>query len=1039
MRLFDALGHAFFAGSLSLLLVLSYLSVAGLSRNAEMSGPFRADSEAGSMLVAIDLPDGSWDCCLTTRPDGMASPNRSRLRLWVQDQEVTPAHTLHAAIRAGDRGFSHWGNSVYFSMRPGESNNSNTRARLSYNLYVALPAVLAWAVWTTLLGAGLYGGRAVSFLRTPGAKTKVLLAIGHTTVGLLSLLFFAVVLLQDTLLIQTRVLAGPFANEAGTALHTVSVPVDGPLSCCTTVRSDRSGHEESSSLRLWVNDQEQIPAHAPHATIRSGGPGFNHWVDGVYFSLPDGVENTPDAQVTLVYAAEPKPWVAAILGVLALGLFGMLHKREISAAAHNPAIVKRELARLPYHILIIIGWALLVAAALYTIAIVGGGLAGDPLPISVPFKTDFGASLATRYEVALPLFLLLLSAAAALLAALLGREARRAARKQELAVMRWMSRYGLPVTIAFFIASVGATWAGLFLTGSTSTIAGLVPFFDAGGYYADVHTFLRDGVWSEFSSRRPLAAAARTTVFLLGGMRYESVIFAQAVALATASYFAAMAVIRWRGVWPGVSLLALLYILVRTQITTTMTEPLALIAAIGSLPFLVEALRTRSRLNALVGLALMTAAIWMRPGSMFTVPALALWFALFCGDSLWGKVRHFGIACITVLAVLAIDVVIGSMMSSGSPGNFGYTLCGLSIGGAWDACLHRYADELAIRNFGASDAQAMSNWLYEHAFQNLREDPSPFIQLLLSEPVRFLRELPGVMLRGYSNISIPADFPLMPWYAIVIGMTICGSWRWRSEALWWALVFASIVASSTIFYYSDGVRTFSVVYVLVALFLALAFAAPDAPNLRNPKLQARVARVAAGALAAASVAVLVVPLAARHLYETPRVAMQPGPAIVGPMARATGVLVIADDAPAPSLGPSLPVTRFSDFVRRSGVEASQGLVTPSPPPLPFAFISVPRLDTAGTLTLIAPPEMFFRRDVAGWRVSLAEWHPTGLLYSGNWSLVTSATPLSERELTELSRQTRLGPLDAANYIPVAPSTNATNANEGSSSPISSQP
>src|SRR4029079_11499844 len=124
-------------------------------------------------------------------------------------------------------------------------------------------------------------------------------------------------------------------------------------------------------------------------------------------------------------------------------------------------------------------------------------------------------------------------------------------------------------------------WAGSIRHGNSGALLGLFPYFDAAGYFSDVNAFLRDGAWSSFTSRRPLAGAFRTSVFLLGDMRYPVVVALQTIAISAGVYLGAMAVMRWRGLWAGIAYLALIYILVRSHLSTTLTEPVALIVALG--------------------------------------------------------------------------------------------------------------------------------------------------------------------------------------------------------------------------------------------------------------------------------------------------------------------------------------------------------------------------------------------------------------------------------------------------------------------------
>ena len=80
---------------------------------------------------------------------------------------------------------------------------------------------------------------------------------------------------------------------------------------------------------------------------------------------------------------------------------------------------------------------------------------------------------------------------------------------------------------------------------------------------------------------------------------------------------------------------------------------------------------------------------------------------------------------------------------------------------------------------------------------------------------------------------------------------------------------------------------------------------------------------------------------------------------------------------------------FEKLFENSGLERYQELVLPSPS-TSFAFISAPHANGREGTHLIAPAEVLYRRDVAGWKLTIAEENSDERVY---WLRVTSAIPV----------------------------------------------
>jgi len=166
-----------------------------------------------------------------TTGDSNTALTVSKLRIYENGQELGPAHSVHADIRAqGDGRFSHWGNALYFSA----SDNSNplTNGR-SYTYRV-------------------YTDGSTSTTTTPTTTSSY---------------------------VQGAINIGQATPNSGYAYYvSQNFGTTGDSNTALTV----------SKLRIYENGQELGPAHSVHADIRAQGDGrFSHWGNALYFSASD--------------------------------------------------------------------------------------------------------------------------------------------------------------------------------------------------------------------------------------------------------------------------------------------------------------------------------------------------------------------------------------------------------------------------------------------------------------------------------------------------------------------------------------------------------------------------------------------------------------------------------------------------------------------------------------------------------------------------------------------------------------------------------
>ena len=660
-----------------------------------VQGPFPVETP-GTHAHILTLSNNSVVTRLTISGDDSGD---SDLRLWINGSEIWPPHALHEDIRNGTTtGFSHWHGSVIFSLPAGVANAATTLVTVRYSLRprTSITAFLMFAsacLWLL-----------VFWRRTTGPPYPARILLWSLLV-----LAIAAIILELGVWTREETHSGPFpADVAGTHAVYVSAGVDLPFSCCFEARSDTPDAPFQSDLRLWVNGRELEPPHAIHADIRSGATtGFSYWDGHVIFSLPPGVANTAETSVMVRYSILPRRGITASLLLASTCFWLLFYWRRI------PALINQRgeaIVRAPYVLLHVFGYLSLAAALIYIACSLVAFVEGWALPTTALIKWSSIALWLARHEPQFG-FSLLVCAAFGTVAtwfALLVPEGNLLVQREETALLRFFRLFGFVIVTCVFVFSISTMWAGIVRPGDLdgSSIGGLVPFSDAGGYMAGASDEAKNGFWPEFSLRRPLAAAFRTVLLFFSGYSYSSMLLLQACLLSAVSCFATWAVVRWRGLWAGVAFFGLTYTYVRVFAPTTLTEPLGLCWALFSIPFFIEALRARSLASALVALGATTVALMTRMGAMITIPALVIWIVWQFGPN---RRQRFAAGIAAVLVVLCVVFanfllaerygphrgVGGDYFSETAPltNQLALHVCGLAFGTTWDGCPKRIEEE----------------------------------------------------------------------------------------------------------------------------------------------------------------------------------------------------------------------------------------------------------------------------------------------------------------------------------------------------------
>jgi hypothetical protein len=853
-------------------------------------------------------------------------------------------------------------------------------------------------------------------------------------------------------------IAGPFAAETNPPRSSLILEVPQGQQAPwwrEPLVGDDSPNPLQSLLRLRIDGREMGPPHSSHGTIRTGTTtGFSHWGPNLIFSLPPGAKNGPETTVTLQYVIRPTAWVISALAILsallgwlaysdtlrsfakrrgrqlttfvikipdpiwfglcragvaasASGLLGRLpysYTLRSFAKRHGRQLTAFVL-RIPYLILFGLCWVGVAASAVYVVSSLYASATGWALPTTALIRWSPVAEWAASNEPYFGYLLLMLAGVGTAATWLMSSTAlhRPLVDSTEQSMRTLLAWCGFPIAACAFLLCISAMWAGIVRPGDLnfSNLGGLIPFSDAGHYLAAAFDQVRDGVWNAVALRRPLAAGFRSVLLIFGNFSLPFMLILQACLVAGAACFATWAIILWRGVWAGIAFFALTYIYASAFAATTLTEPLGLFWALLSIPFFIKSFRDRSASAALVALAMTTIALMMRMGSMFTIPALLVWLVWQFANGIAARLRIALAASVILFGLLGLNALLLKVYGTSQSllgSNFSYVVCGLTIGTTWDGCPAKLANEGKAL---ADDEAAKTEQLYSMAWTSFRAKPEIFFNRLADNLETFAADFPNVIWRGYlTTVNEPNWLFRNTLTALCLaGLAYIIARRANFvELAFWALLWASILASAALIYPDDGRRTLAASHPLIVMFFAMGMSSPAlTPATVAPPF--RLSRYGWIGLTAAALLFLCVPWMTHRFSEGTSVSAAPleksGEAFVFGGRRMSGVLVVKDDVPLRNDIPSVHLSEFEGIVRQSSIEEIyQDLIHPILPPLPFAFVFAPRLekDARTVFLYIVPPEVVERRDVPAWHFNLKRWgyKPGG--YGEYWFYVTKAEP-----------------------------------------------
>jgi hypothetical protein len=797
-----------------------------------------------------------------------------------------------------------------------------------------------------------------------------------------------------------QVFHGPFPIQPGfkgTGNHDhfyVPIGQQIPLKSVLSARADRENNGSQSDLRLRVNEDDWGYVRRSNSRV------FTHWQDRLYFELSSDIPNDQTTIVVATYSIRLHGWIwkmAVFTTELLLVLLFTLAYRTGRIQAVLDKWKGKITARQTRNILAIFpALSLLVIAicVLYLVAIVFGFFAGDALPTTTAFRIFPAAgSMLLPWEPLMPIGLLLFSSVGTA-ASWLGKAAIlncHAVRRNEIALLRLWSHFGLVIVPCLLLFSLSAGgWSGHFrmVDANYFSMVSLVPVSDAFDYLESFYNNAIGRDWGLLGARRPMAQALRDALMVTSDYSFVAAVTLQTLFVSIALYFSARSLARWRGIWTAVAFVGLVWMIARPFLPTTLTEPLALIIALAFVPYLLEALRSRSLANALVALTGLTVALMVRMGNLFLIPFMVVWLPIAFVVTLRDRLRVVLVACTCVAAVVLVSAALSYLYSprgGTTAGNFAWTLCGLSVGGNWGNCWNTYFADIARQNPGDEGRIALA--VFAKTLQNIAENPSVLIASLYRNTVNFVTGLPVFFLDGYIPIHSPFQFRLsstVGWLlasVLIPGFFIAGKRMSGVERSFWIGLSTTTFLSAMIILSDDGWRVLHVTNALLACLIAFGFVTPAVVTTAGALRQALSWKSGAASLAAVMGLALVAPalgqvLTLRELKSHPTPRSSGDLSVVFAQRFMLGFLVVPDNNLRPPAVPTLPLSQFTElFTKVQFTEDPGPLLARAKARAPFAFIASPISSYAGSSSgtyYIAPPEVLDRPDVRAWRLGLSK-------------------------------------------------------------------
>jgi hypothetical protein len=797
---------------------------------------------------------------------------------------------------------------------------------------------------------------------------------------------------------RSETFPGPFRPKAESPdLYTVDIGVRVPFWLgIRLVDTDPAGGNALASPRLLLDGYEIALPQTPRAEIfRGAAYRLGSRQRELLFPLPEGVSNDRRLALSVTYAVrlhntfyDIARWGFGLVLLLRL----VLARRSVDRMLTQLADAAPRWAPGLFALFPIVSVVAIAACAGYTATIVYGIYAGHALPTATVFRLLSPDLLGGIEPYAPPAILIFAATGTGLAWAASFRIVPvDSYQRMERLLGRIWGWSGLPVILCLMLFSLSAGgWSGNIRPQDQNyvSLAGLIPHSDARAFFTDVYRQAFWGEWDVLGSRRPLGEAFRELTVFAARYSYVGTLLVQLGLLAGALFLSARAVARGYGIWAAIAFVGFIYITTRSFLYTTMSEPLALIWALFSIVFLVEAFRFNSLPHALIGLAGLSFALAIRLGSVLTIPLLMLWLAISFASGLRARCCAFTLACGVVVGLVVLNGLLGWLYAApnvDTGANFAWTACGLSLGTDWTGCREAYEPELRL----LPHERAAAIFLFAKTWENISASPLVFLAALGGNFWEYTRKLPQFLFEGYTpSYRVPLRFAQC---SVLVLLTCLFLVRRRqssrTEWLFWICLFISVFLSAAVVLGGDGWRVLHVTHALIAWFFAAGFTAPAvvvAGTTPSWRWQTGVAIIAAMTALFVVVPALSHALA-REFAIRSAIGSRPDEHIVLGGRHLAGFLVIPDHEALPLQVPALHLSRFIELFRFSHWESDFGPIRAGTlPTRPFSFVmGVGPSGVFGGNLYLAPPAVLQLQQICTWKFTVRSRRseaPTSLIF-----------------------------------------------------------
>lgn len=327
----------------------------------------------------------------------------------------------------------------------------------------------------------------------------------------------------------------------------------------------------------------------------------------------------------------------------------------------------------------------------------------------------------------------------------------------------WQSMLAPCATLVLFALPLAGLWSSG--ANEQNTIAGLIPYSDASGYYSDALRLLNGGDF--LFTRRPLFPAMLASLLWLSRQDLQTSLAILTALAATSCYLAARALQRVSGTAAAIVLLLLLFFYYRRFSGAVLTEHLGITLGCLSLALLLQAARKGSIRLALAGSFFAALALNARAGAFLFLPCLVLW-----GGWHWGNRQRFswlagGLISAIILATFLINTLLFTLLTNTDQpafSNFSHTLYGLAAGGkGWTQVM---ADHPEVANNPKT--------VYRLAYQMILSHPENLLTGMLHSWRDFFvpvgqNDLFG-FIAGVSDSQVNNGFRFLLWWFTLVAL-----------------------------------------------------------------------------------------------------------------------------------------------------------------------------------------------------------------------------------------------------------------------------